>query len=103
MWTGIKSISSTKNTHVNVINKLKDTKGNLITDSTAMANIFNNFFVNAADGVTKNMPRSPKSPLDYLENKNQHSIFISPAAQYEISDIIDLLKTGKSIGPNSIP
>ena len=103
LWTGIKSIISTKNTHVNVINKLKDTNGNLITDSTAMANIFNNFFVNVADGVTKNIPRSPKSPLDYLGNKNPHSFFISPAAPYEISDIIDSFKTGKSIGPNSIP
>ena len=97
LWTGIKSIISIKNTHVSVISKLKDSNGNLITDSTAMANIFNNFFVNVADGVTKNIPRSPKSPLDYLENKNSHSFFISPAAPYEISDIIDLFKTGKSI------
>ena len=41
--------------------------------------------------------------MDYLGNKNPHSFFISPAAPYEISDIIDLFKTGKSIGPNSIP
>ena len=46
LWTGIKSIISIKSSHVNVMNKLKDTNGNLITDSTAMANIYNNFFVN---------------------------------------------------------
>ena len=103
LWTGIKSIISIKNSHVSVINKLKDTNGNLTTDSTAMANIFNKFFVNVADGVTKNIPRSPRSPLNYLKNKNPSSFFISPTAPYEISDIIDLLKTGKSIGPNSIP
>ena len=103
LWTGIKSIISIKNSHVNVINKLKDTNGNLITDSTSMANIFNNFFVNLADGVTKNTPRSQRPPLDYLDNRNQLSFFISPETPYEISDIIDLFKTGKSIGPNSIP
>ena len=103
LWNGIKSIISIKNSHVNVINKLKDANGNLTTDSATMANVFNNFFVNVANGVTKSIPRSPKSPLDYLDKINPHSFFISPAAPYEISDIIDLLKTGKSIGPNSIP
>ena len=49
------------------------------------------------------IPKSPKSPLDYLVNKNPNSFFISPATPYEISDIIDLFKIGKSIGPNSIP
>ena len=68
-----------------------------------MADTFNNFFVHVADGVAKNIPRSPKSPFDYLDNRNQLSFFISPATPYEISDIIDLVKTGKSIGPNSIP
>ena len=95
LWTGIKSIISIKSSHVNVMNKLKDTNGNLITDSTAIANIYNNYFVNLADGVTKNIPRSPKSPLDYLDNRNQLFFFISPATPYGISDIIDLFKTSK--------
>ena len=103
LWNGIKSIISIENSHVNVINKLKDANGNLTTDSATMANIFNNFFVNVANGVTKSIPRSPKSPLDYLDKINPHSFFISPAAPYEISDIMDLLKAGKSIGPSSIP
>ena len=86
LWTGIESIISIKNTHVNVINKLKDSNGNLITDSTAMANIFNKFFVNVADGVTKNIPRSLKSPLDYLENKAHilSSYLLQPHMKYLI-------------------
>ena len=68
-----------------------------------MAKIFNDFFVNIADNITKKIPRSKKSPMDHLSNKNPHSFFISPSAPYEISDIIDQFKTGKSIGPNSIP
>ena len=39
-WTGIKSIISTKNSHGNVINKLKDATDNLTTDSASMVNIF---------------------------------------------------------------
>ena len=64
LWTGIKSIISIKNSQVNVINKLKDANGNLTTDSYKMAAVFNDFFVNVADGVTKRLPRSPKSPFD---------------------------------------
>ena len=103
LWTGIKSIISLKNSQVNVINKLKDKNGNMTTDPATMATIFNDFFVNVADGVTKRIPRSPKSPLDYLDNKNHNSFFITPTAPLEIVDIINVLKTGKSLGPNSIP
>ena len=56
LWSGIKSIISIKSSRVNVINKLKDANGNLTTDSATMATIFNNFFVNVADGVTKIIP-----------------------------------------------
>ena len=63
-----------------------------------MATIFDNFFVNVADGVTKRIPRFPKSPSDYLDNENPNSFFITPSAFYEISDIIDVLKAGKSLG-----
>ena len=66
-----------------------------------MATIFNDFFVNVADRVTMKIPRSPKSPLDYLDNKNHNSFFITPTAPLEIVDIINVLKTGKSLGPNS--
>ncbi len=103
LWSGIKSIISIKKSSTNLISKLKDSSGNPTTDSTTMANTFNKFFVNVADDVTKSIPRSPKSPLSYLENINDSTFFISPTAPYEISDIINLLKIGKSTGPNSIP
>ena len=105
LWTSIKSFINIKSSRVNVVNKLKDTNGNLTTDSVNMANIFNNVFVKVADGITKRIPRPPKSPLDYLGNSNTLSLFlfISAAAPCEISDIIDLFKTNESIGPNSIP
>ena len=61
------------------------------------------FFVNVADDVTKSIPRYQKSPLGYLNKNNPQSFFVPPAASYEISDIIDLLKAGNSIGPSTIP
>ena len=103
LWTGIKFIISIKSSSANVITKLKDSNGNLPTDSETMANTFNSFFVNVADGVTKSIPRYPKSPLGYLDKNNANTFFIFPTAPYEISDIINLIKTGKSTGPNSIP
>ena len=56
LWTGIKSIISIKNSRVSVINKLKDANGNLTSDSATMATVFNDFFVNVADGITKKYP-----------------------------------------------
>ena len=34
---------------------------------------------------------------------NGNSFFTAPSTSYEISDIISTLKSGKSLGPNSIP
>ena len=85
LLTGIKSITSIKNSHVNVIKKLKDANGNLTTDSTSIANILNNFLVNVDDGVTKSIPRSQKSPLDYLDKNNPQSFsyLLQPYMKYQ--------------------
>ena len=53
--------------------------------------------------IAKIQYRSPTSPLKYHINKNQYSYFITPSVPYEVSDVINTLKAGKSIGPNSIP
>ena len=53
--------------------------------------------------ITKKMPRTPKSPLDFLSNFNLDSFFISPCTVEEISSRIQSLENGKSSGPNSIP
>ena len=49
------------------------------------------------------MPRTKKSPLDYLKNRNTNSFFVIPITHDEIEDIILSLKNGKSTGPFSIP
>ena len=103
LWSGIKSIINIENSHVNVVNKLKDSNGNITTDPAEMASRVNDFFVNVADNITKKIPRSQKSPLDYLGHENPHSFFIGPSAPFEVSDVVNALKPGKSVGPNSVP
>ena len=68
-----------------------------------MANIFNNVFVNTAKKINENIPRTRKSPLDYLSFQNESSFFISPASPEEIKVIVNSLKIGKAVGPHSIP
>ena len=47
--------------------------------------------------------RTTKSPLEFIGNSICDSFFIAPSVPSEISDIINMLKSGKSLGPNSIP
>ena len=68
-----------------------------------MSNIFNDFYVNVADGITKTIPLTPKSPLDYLSDRTRNSLFLAPVTLIEVNDLINILNPSKSVGPNSIP
>ena len=104
LWSGIKSvIDARRSSNINVISKLKDSSGNTTSDPVVIANIFNKFFVNVSHDITKNIPRSNKSPVDFMGDKIGNSFFTAPSVPFEISDIISALKSGKSLGPNSIP
>ena len=52
-----------------------------------------------------NSQRASISLLIKIKNRSihPHSFFISPTGPFEVSDVINALKSGKSIGPNSIP
>ena len=56
-----------------------------------------------ADNLKKTIPRSAKSPIDYLKTSNPYSVFLSPTTKFEVEDVISNLDPLKSIGPNSIP
>ncbi len=103
LWNGIKSIISLKPGNFNSVSYLKDENGSEISDPKIIANEFNNYFINVAKNISKKIPRTPKSPLDYLSNPIMDSFFISPCTPEEISSLIHSLKKGKSSGPNSIP
>ena len=70
LWSGIKSVISFRNSsNMNVINKLEDPNGNITSDPAVVANIFNRFFVNVSHDITQNIPRSNKSPMDFMGDR----------------------------------
>ena len=98
-----KEIISNRNSIVNVINKRKGANGNITSELTVIVSTLNKFSINVGKNVTQKIPRTMKSPMDYLGNNNEHSFLITPTIPMEISDIFSMLKIGKSIGPNSFP
>ena len=103
LWSGIKSIISHKSSTSSSINKIKGKDGNVTSDPSKMSNIFNDFYVNVADGKTKTIPLTRKSPLDYLSGRMRNSLFLAPVTLIEVNDLISILNPSKSVGPNSIP
>ncbi len=103
LWSGIKTIISHKSSNSSSINKIKDMEGNVTSEPSEISNIFNDFFVNVADEITKTIPKTPKSPLDYLSNRTSNSLFLTPVTSIEVYDLINILNSAKSVGPNSIP
>ena len=65
-----------------------------------MSNIFNDFYVNIANEITKTIPLTPKSPLDYLTKRVSNSLFLTPVTEIEVKDMISILNPSKSVGPN---
>ena len=68
-----------------------------------MATAFNIFFVNVSQKANQDIPRTRKSPLDYMPTANDKSFFVPPVTPEEIEIIIGSLKNGKSSGPYVIP
>ena len=103
LWKGIKGIISLSPGKLDAISYLNSKDGTKISDSVKITTEFNNYFTNVASSITKKIPRTPKSPLDYLSNPNLDSFFISPCTSDEISILIQSLKLGKSSGPRTEP
>ena len=97
-WSGVRSIINSQSNIGSSISCFTH-NGILIKQ---MANIFN-VFVNPAKKINENIPRTRKSPLEYLSSQNESSFFITPASPEEIKVIINSLKSGKTVGPHSIP
>ena len=67
-----------------------------------MANIFNKFFVDVSKKITSAIPRTRKSPLDYLKHSNDKSFFLSSVVPEEVECLINSLQDGKTVSPYSI-
>ena len=102
LWAGIRSIVELKYKvgscisyfiHENV--KVEDSKGT--------ASIFNNVYVSTANKINEKISGTRKSPLDFLTQRSPNSFFVSPVTPIEIQNVINSFKSGKAVGPFSIP
>ena len=92
LWGGIRSIVNVKkNSNTSHISHL------LITI------LVYQYFVNVCTKVDKSIPRTKKSPLSYLKNRNSDLLFLAPVTPNETEIIINSLNKNKSTGPYSIP
>ena len=103
LWAGINSIINSRfRKSVQNISQLA-VNSKTYSDPQKMASIVNNFFVNVSNQICSEIPRTKKSPLDYLMKRNSSSFFIKPITYIEIEEIIYSFRNGKSTGPYSIP
>ena len=103
LWTGIKSILANENSIISRIHKINDKNGISTSDPSEMSNILDEFFVNVGNDITKSIHHNPKSPNEYLANRNSDSIILSPVTPFEVNEIVLKLDSSKSIGIHSIP
>ena len=72
------------------------------TSGKEISNYFNNFFINVAKIIKKNIVNSKKKKtFTYLGPENINTIFLSPTLPEDIEDLIKSMKTNKARGPNS--
>ena len=74
-----------------------------ITEPKLVADAFNNYFANIGKKLENEISSAPNSPVVYLNNSTCNSFFIFPVTCSEIETEISQLKSGKSVGPSSIP
>ena len=70
--------------------------GSFLCDKTEISNRFNNFFVNIGTSLAASIPRSDKSPLEYMKQNIESLFIISPISQIEIGNILSNLKDSSS-------
>ena len=68
----------------------------LISDGNAVAEQFNNYFVNIGPSIAAKIPHSSVSPTSYLKNMNLNSLFLTPVTSYELQKLFNNLKESAS-------
>ena len=85
-----------------VINVIENNNVKL-TYPSAIAEQFNDFFVNIGSNLARNISTSPTKPSTFLKNDYCKSMFLSPTTAEEIADIVSNLKNSSSSGYDNIP
>ena len=79
--------------------------GTVVTDPKHIASAFNRYFVNVPPNklIKQFQEQRNHRPIDYLQNRNGHSIFLTATDSLETETIIMTFNNSKSVGPYSIP
>ena len=77
--------------------------GKDLKETKQIANAFNNFFVNSANTVNKDIPLTFKSPNDYLKIPTPNHYFYIWSQNLKLRTLLTLLNSSKASGPFSIP
>ncbi len=75
LWKGIKDVISLKPNRTDTFSHLVDDNGSKMSDSVHIANEFNEYLTKVAEGITRNILKTQKSPLSYLSSSNSDSFF----------------------------
>ena len=84
-WKTLNSLIRNKNTSKDVI---LNHNGSTVSDPSAIAEVFNNYFSNIASNLDRNIPHSNISPLNFLGAPVENSFFCSPSDREEIVNLI---------------
>ena len=102
LWKNINNLLKHKRSKdESSINEIMNRKGEIITDHSEIANVFNNFFVNIGEELANKISTTANNPMSNLIKPTKNSIFISPITANEIKQIIDGLDVTKSTPSHS--
>jgi hypothetical protein len=74
-----------------------------ITDPTVIANRFCDYFTNIGPNLAKQIPTTLKTASSYLGGNFAKTIFLKPASESEIIEIVRSLRSGSAAGYDKIP
>ena len=86
MWSKINETLKNKNKHFEEIFLSED--GKMITDQKTVASKFNNYFVNVAKNLIKDIRKSNNKFQDYLKIQTSTVFFINKTDPIEVSDLL---------------
>ena len=103
LWEGINEIIHSRKLKTNSSPTSLQRDGRTIFNQKEISNELNKYFTTISKHLQEKIRPSRLSPKDYLTNLNEKTFFLTPTTAEEVSNKIDSLKNGKSLGPNSIP
>ena len=95
-------MSTPNNSHTGLFPQIS-VDGKDLKETKQIANAFNNFFVNAANTVNKDIPLTFKSRNDYLKIPAPNHYFYIQSQNLKLRTLLTLLNSSKASGPFSIP